>query len=332
MIFPESMARASIHARARTVIHPQMISSVALPDARDEQEYLAHTEAAIRDYHNQRDGLIRVGVHANAVFNCSKDLLVKGMELARKYDVQFAVHIAESGDEKERADELWAAEGGLVGRLQNLGLLDRHTLLFHGSLLSEAEIDLLATTDTALVHCPATNAWFGECAYLPYMLDAGLRVGLGTDCVTHNLFNVMLSVLQHHNIMPRRRRGVPAWKIVELATLGGARTLGIDDQIGTLETGKRADLITIDLQHNTSLFPLSVETLFDRLVLNAAGSEACDVLVDGEWIRRQGTFTFLDEETILRRAGEWCLKFGRDYHLARDAGRPLLRRIKPEFQ
>ena len=332
MIFPESMARASIHARARTVIHPQMISSVALPDARDEQEYLAHTEAAIRDYHNQRDGLIRVGVHANAVFNCSKDLLVKGMELARKYDVQFAVHIAESGDEKERADELWAAEGGLVGRLQNLGLLDRHTLLFHGSLLSEAEIDLLATTDTALVHCPATNAWFGECAYLPYMLDAGLRVGLGTDCVTHNLFNVMLSVLQHHNIMPRRRRGVPAWKIVELATLGGARTLGIDDQIGTLETGKRADLITIDLQHNTSLFPLSVETLFDRLVLNAAGSEACDVLVDGEWIRRQGTFTFLDEETILRRAGEWCLKFGRDYHLARDAGRPLLRRIRPEFQ
>ena len=203
MIFPEAMARASMQARARTADPPQMISSVALPDARDEQEYLAHTETTIRSYHNQMDGLIRVGVHPNAIFNCSKNLLVKGMELARKYEVQFAVHIAESEDEKEREDALWGAEGGLVGHMQKLGLLGRQTLLFHGSLLNEAEIDLLAETDTALVHCPATNAWFGQCAYLPYMLDAGMRVGLGTDCVTHNLFSVMLSVLQHHNIMPR---------------------------------------------------------------------------------------------------------------------------------
>jgi 5-methylthioadenosine/S-adenosylhomocysteine deaminase len=332
MIFPNAMARASLKARARTVIQPQMISSVALPDARDEQEYLAHTEAAIRDYHNQMDGLIQVGVHANAIYNCSKDLLLKGMELARRYDVQFAVHIAESEDEKDRADEVWAAEGGLVSHLQNLGLLGRKTLLFHGSLLNEAEIDRLAATDTALVHCPATNAWFGQCAYLPYMLDAGLRVGLGTDCVTHNLFNVMLSVLQHHKIMPREQRGVPAWKIVELATLGGARALGLEDQIGSLEPGKRADLITIDLHDNTSLFPLSVESLFDILVLNAAGSRACDVLVDGVFIRKQGAFTFLDEAAILRRAGEWCQKFIHDYDAASQAGRPLVRHLKPEFQ
>ena len=290
MIFPEAMARASMQARARSVLHPQMISSVALPDARDEQDYLAHTETAIRSYHNQMDGLIRVGVHPNAIFNCSRNLLVKGMELAQKYDVQFAVHIAESEDEKQREDALWEVDGGLVGHLQKLGLLGRQTLLFHGSLLNEAEIDLLAETDTALAHCPATNAWFGQCAYLPYMLEAGMRVGLGCDCVTHNLFSVMLSVLQHHNIMPRARRGVEAWKIFELATLGGARSLGMEQQIGSLEPGKRADLITIDLARNTSLFPLSIESLFDRLALNAAGSEACDVMIDGVFIRRQGMF------------------------------------------
>jgi 5-methylthioadenosine/S-adenosylhomocysteine deaminase len=332
MIFPQAMVRASIKARARTVIQPQMISSVVLPDARDEQEYLAHTEAAILDYHNQMGGLIQVGVHANAVYNCSKDLLVRGMELARQYDVQFSMHIAESDDEKDRADESWAAEGGLVGRLHNLGLLDRRTLLFHGSLLNEAEIDLIASADTALVHCPTTNAWFGQCAYLPYMLDSGLRVGLGTDCVTHNLFNVMLSVLQHHNIMPRRQRGVEAWKIFELATLGGARALGMEDQIGSLEVGKRADLITLDLRHNTSLFPLSLETFFDMLALNAAGSEACDVMVDGVFIRQEGAFCFLEEEAILDRAEEWCQKFLHDYEAASQAGQPMFRRIRSEFQ
>jgi len=332
MIFPEAMARASLHARARTALHPQMISSVALPDARDEQEYLAHTEAAIQNYHNRSDGLIRVGVHVNAVFNSSKELLVKSMQLAQQYETHFAVHIAESMDERERGDQAWAAMGGELGYLDSLGLVNEHTLFFHGSLLNEAEIDLLAEKNAALVHCPATNAWFGQCAYLPYMLERGLRVGLGTDCVSHNLFNVLLSVLQQHNIMPRRLRGLPAWKIFELATLGGARALGMEDQIGSLEAGKCADLITIDLKHNTSLFPLSAESLFDRLALNAAGSEAYDMLVNGVFIRRNGEFTFLDEEAILGRAAEWCRKFQADYASTRRAGKPFVRQIQAEFQ
>jgi cytosine/adenosine deaminase-related metal-dependent hydrolase len=106
----------------------------------------------------------------------------------------------------------------------------------------------------------------------------------------------------------------------------------LEDQIGSLEPGKRADLITLDLQHNTSLFPLSVESLYDRLALNAAGSEACDVMVDGVFIRRHGAFTFLDEEAIIARAAEWCRKFGLDYSSARNAGRPMVQRSQPEFQ
>lgn len=332
MIFPEAMARASIQARARTVLHPQMVSSVTLPDASSDEEYLAHTEAAIRHYHNQMDGLLQVGVHPNAAYNCSQELLVRGMELASRYGVHFALHIAESADEKVQADTIWSSDGGLVGHLQKLGLLGQQTLLFHGSLLNEAEIDLLAGADAALVHCPATNAWFGQCAYLPYMQQAGMRLGLGTDCVTHNLFSVMLSVLQHHNIMPRALRGLPAWKIFELATLGGARALGLEDQIGSLEPGKRADLITIDLRHNTGLRPLSVETLYDRLLLNGAGSQACDMLIDGVFIRRQGAFTFLDEEAIIARAEEWFRKFSRHYLSARQSRVALVCHRRPEFQ
>lgn len=332
MIFPDAIYRASLEARARTVIHPQMITSVQLPDAKDGQEYLVHTEAAIRDYHNDGDGLIHIGVHPNAIFNNTEDVLIKGMELARKYGVQFVTHIAESPDEKDREDELFLEKGGIIRYLHSIGLLGSQTVLFHGTLLREDEIDVLAETGTALVHCPSTNAWFGYCAYLPYMLKVGLQVGLGTDCVTHNLFNVIMSVMQHHNIMPRELRGVDPLKIFELATMGGARVLGMEDMIGSLEPGKRADIITIDLKDNTGLFPLSPQVFFPILALNGAGSEACDVLIDGVFVRRDGEFTFLDQEAIIAHASEWCRKFGVDYRSVTHSGKPMFKRIHAEFQ
>ena len=332
MIFPNAIYRASLEARVRTVIHPQMITSVHLPDAKDGQEYLAHTEAAIQDYHNARDGLIRVGVHPNAIFNNTEAILIDGMELARKYGVQFVTHIAESPEEKDREDELFLEEGGLIQYLRSLGLLGPQTVLFHGTLLKESEIDILAETRTALVHCPSTNAWFGYCAYLPYMLKAGLNVGLGTDCVTHNLFNVMLSVMQHHNIMPRELRGVDPLMLFELATLGGARVLGMEDMIGSLEPGKRADIISIDLKNNTNLFPLSPQVFFSMLALNGAGSEACDVLIDGVFVRREAEFTFLDETAIIARARQWCDKFSDDYQTMKRTRWPMFQRVHEEFQ
>lgn len=330
--FPDAVYQASVDAGARAIIQPQMVTSVRLPDADGEDAYLALTESAIRRYHNTHNGRIRVAVHPNCTFNCTQSLLKRGMALAEQYDVQFATHIAESVDEKQRSDALWADEGGLIAHLRRSGLLTPRTVLFHGTLLEEREIDVLAETDTALVHCPATNALFGGCAYLPYMLQAGVRVGLGTDCVTHNLFNVMLAVSQHHAIMPRPLKGVAPHIPFELATLGGARVLRMEDEIGTLEVGKRADVATIDLRRNSSLFPLSRENLLTMLALNGAGTEVADLLVDGIFLRREGHFTHLDEEAIIARAQEWCDRFAADYQAAKRAGRPLFRRVHEEFQ
>jgi 5-methylthioadenosine/S-adenosylhomocysteine deaminase len=327
MIFPDAIYRASVESRARTVIYPQMVSDVQLADARDDQEYLAHTEAAIRNYHTTASGLIRVGVHPSAIFNCTEKLLLRSMELAQEYGVQFVTHLAESPEEMDRHAEIYHIDGGVVQYLRRLGLLGQQTVVFHGTLLKEADIDILADTDTALVHCPATNAWFGYCAYLPYMLKVGLRVGLGTDCVTHNLFGVIHSVMQHHNIMPREVRGVEAPKIFELATLGGARVLGMEDSIGSLEPGKKADLITLDLELNSSLFPMSPQVFYDILALNGAGTEACDVLVDGVFLRRNAQFTSLDEAAIIAHAREWCDKFNLDYHRMKRAYQPMFQRF-----
>ncbi len=332
MIFPEAIYRASVDAKARTVIFPQVITSARLADARDSAEYLAHTEAAIQNYHGAAGGLIRVGVHPNAIFNNSEDMLASLMDLAHKYGVQFATHIAESPEEIARHSKTYARYGGVIQYLRKRQLLGPSTLLFHGTLLNEGELDILAETGTSLVHCPATNAWFGYCAYLPYMLKIGLQVGLGTDCITHNLFNVMCSVMQHHNIMPRELRRVDPAMIFELATLGSARVLGLGDQVGSIEAGKKADIITLDLKNNSSLFPLSPQSFYSILAQNGPGTEACDVMIDGVFVRRNSAFTFLDEPAIVARAQEWCNRFSRDYHRMKALGQPMFVRLHEEFQ
>lgn len=329
--FPDAVYRAAAYAKMRTVIHVQMITSVNLPDARDEQEYLAMTERVIRDYHNTEDGLIQIGVHPSATYNCTQNMLIKGMELAEKYDVQYATHVAEAPDEKERADATWADEGGQIQHLRNIGLMKPRTLFFHGAVLNEREIDIVAETGVAIAHCPATNSILGNCAYLPYMLQAGVKVGLGTDLPTHNLFNVMLSVSQQHNIMPRPLRGLPPWTPFELATVGSARALRLEDKIGTLEVGKRADIVTIDLRHNTSLLPVNVGSLLTFIAVNGPGTEVADAMVDGRFLRRDGQFTIFDEERIIARAMEWCDKFAVDWFKFQESGKPMFNRVHEEY-
>jgi cytosine/adenosine deaminase-related metal-dependent hydrolase len=164
------------------------------------------------------------------------------------------------------------------------------------------------------------------------MLKQGVKVGLGTDMPTHNLFNVMLSVSQQHAIMPRELRGVMPWTPFELATLGSARALRWEEKIGTLEPGKRADVVTIDLTHNTDLFPLNVGTLLLFLAVNGPGTEVADAMVDGRFLRRDGKFTLVDEDELMERAQYWCDKFSADYMQAQSEGRPMFERIHEEYQ
>jgi 5-methylthioadenosine/S-adenosylhomocysteine deaminase len=121
-------------------------------------------------------------------------------------------------------------------------------------------------------------------------------------------------------------------KIFELATLGGASVLGMQDSVGSLEVGKKADLITLNLQDNSSLFPLSPQVFYAMLALNGPGSEACDVLIDGVFVRRDSQFTFLDEAAIIAHAREWCDRFYVDYHRMKQVNLPMFRRLQDEFQ
>ena len=329
--FPDAVYKAAELSRMRMVIQPQMVTAYEMSDGLDEQGYLAQTEDAIRNYHNTLDGRITVDVHTSWPWNCTESMLVKGMALAEKYDVQFATHLFEAPDEKRLANELCANEGGAIQYLRNIGLVNERSVFFHCTQLNEEEIDIMAETGCAITHCPTNNARKGDCAYLPYMRDAGVRLGLATDNPTGNLFKDMAAMSLFHNIMPREKRSVPVWVPLELATTGSAKVLRMEDRVGTLELDKRADIITIDLRRNTDLMPLNAGMLFYFLCINGPGAVAADVMVDGVFLRREGEFTMLDEEAIIAKATQWFEKFTDYYVKGQEERRSLIKLVHNEF-
>ena len=329
--FPDEMAKAAEHTRMRMVMHPMMVTSIRWAHSKTEREYLAETEATIKNYHNALDGLLTVGVHPSWPWNCTENLLIKGMELAEKYDVQYATHLWEGQDEKRMADALWADEGGGIRHLRKIGLLNERTLLFHCAVMDASEIDMLAEAGCAIVHNPSNNARKGDCAYLPYMLDAGITVGLGTDNPTSNMFKEILLTYLIHNIMPREKRGAAPGMPITLATMGSARALWLDDKIGTLDPGKRADIITIDLERSVSFLPLNEGNLLHFICYNTAGIQVTDTMVDGIFLRRNGEFTFLDEAAIYARARAWMEKYSSDFTQSLQKNESFYEKVHDEF-
>jgi cytosine/adenosine deaminase-related metal-dependent hydrolase len=146
------------------------------------------------------------------------------------------------------------------------------------------------------------------------------------------MFSVMRTVSQQHAIMPRERRGLPPWAPFEMCTRGGARALNLQGDIGALEPGKKADLIMLDLNGNTRLFPLIPQVLLTFITVNGSPSDVSDVMVDGNFLMRDRRVLHLDERAIMERAQMWTDRFLEYYHQKVAAGEPLIEWLHEEFQ
>ena len=235
---------------------------------RDLKEHLTKLEPAQTD-------LVTLGLSPHAPYTVSDPLYVATGELARRRKLPLAMHIAESAAEE---DMVVRGEGPFADRLRRRGievskrarspiaLLEKHDLLQPGSLLihcirvDDTDITTIARRGCSVAHCPASNAKFGHgVAPLLPMLAAGIPVGIGSDSVASNnrmdiLDEARLAVLIHRGAT-RRHDAFGAHQALALATLGGARALGLDDRIGSLEVGKEADLAAfrVDIPRTTPI-------------------------------------------------------------------------------
>jgi cytosine/adenosine deaminase-related metal-dependent hydrolase len=311
---PDGLYRAAVESGLRVVLQPQMLTNLQL-DGLDESGYLAQAEDCLRNYHLAGSDRVTVAVHPSWPWNCTTSLLQEGMALAEKYDVQFATHLSEVVVEMDMANRVWADRGGAIAHLGEIGLLDKRSLFFHGTELTEGEIDTLAEAGCALVHNPELNAeLWARVANVPYWLKTGMVVGLGSDYGQFDMFSAMkLAGLLGRVARPGTQ--IDSWTLLDLATMGSARALWLDDKIGTLEPGKRADLITIDLMNNPGLVPFCDEPswIVSLLAKQSTRLEVCESMVDGVFLRRDNQFTMLDTTEIVGRAHDWSRKFLADY-------------------
>ena len=242
------------------------------PDPAQCAESLAGLRARVEELRRDETSLVRVGVSPHAPYSVSDSLFEATAAFARAESLPIAVHIAESEDESRyvqsaaggwaeahRARGITVVErgGSPIRMLDRTGVLAARPLLIHAVRADAHDIALVSGHDCSVAHCPASNAKLGHgIAPLVELLDAGVRVGLGSDSVASNNRMDLLDEARLAILMQRARTGrygaVTAARALDLATLGAARALGLDGEIGSLDVGKAADLAAFPLDHPRS--------------------------------------------------------------------------------
>ena len=211
--------------------------------------------------------LVKVGISPHSPFTVSPNLFALIADYAVENNVRLTIHAAESTDENKllrdgtgfftdvykKYNVAWQSPHcSSIEYLERLGVLRTKPLLAHCVQVSESDIELIARSDSTIVHCPKSNAKFGH-GYAPFeaFLDAGIAAGLGSDSVASNNVCDLLEEARFATLSARNRedsgRFITAKQMLETATWGGARALRLDDKIGTLETGKQADIAVVSL-------------------------------------------------------------------------------------
>jgi 5-methylthioadenosine/S-adenosylhomocysteine deaminase len=300
--FGEQMARAVGQSGMRALLG-QGILDFPTPDSPSPSEALKKIGAFIEIHAGS--SLIRPTLFAHSVYTCSPGLLRQGRDLADRYGVPMIIHLAETKSEIEEVLKKYGKTP--VNHMENLGLLSPSLIACHCVWLTEEEMDLLARRGVKVVHNPESNMKLASgVAPIPELLARGVAVGLGTDgCASNNnldLFQEMDSAAKLHKVHRLDPTVMPSRVVLEMATLGGARVLGLEKEIGSLEVGKKADIIILDL-NRPHLQP--VYNIVSQLVYSAVGADVRDVIIDGKLIMHNRQLLTLDEERILQKAQEW---------------------------
>jgi 5-methylthioadenosine/S-adenosylhomocysteine deaminase len=300
--FEDAVARETKAAGMRGVLGETFIDFPA-PDNKTLAEMLAYSEKFLK--HWQGDPLIHAAVAPHSIYTVSADNLRAAAALARKYHAPILIHVSET---KKELDDSRAAHGlSPVAWLDQLGVLGPDLVAAHCIWIDAADIALLAKSQAGCVHNPSSNMMLASgVAPVQAMLSAGVRLGLGTDgpAGSNNDLNMMEEMdlaakLQKITRMDPQALG--AKQSVEMATIGGARALHLENEIGSLEAGKKADLIVIGLDEANAV-PLY--DVYSQIVYALKASDVRDTIIGGRVVMQNGRVLTLDETAIIAKARE----------------------------
>lgn len=312
--FEEVVAEATAEAGLRGVLGETILRFPA-PDAPTPEEALAYTERFLRRF--RKHPLIVPAVAPHALYTNRDETLQAARDLADRYDVPLLIHLAETRQEREEI--LARRKATPVAVLDALGLFRGRTVAAHGIWVDESDLRTLQARRVGVAHCPSSNMKLASgIAPVGRMLELGIAVGLGTDGPAGsnddlNLFEEMDLAAKLQKVATGNPEALPAARALEMATIQGARALGLDQETGSLEAGKRADLISVRLEapHAVPLYdPVA------QLVYALKSTDVEDVMVNGRLIVRGRRMLTLNSAEVLGKAAQFA-------GLVREAVKPL---------
>lgn len=250
------------------------------------------------------DELISVAVNPHSPYLLERHGLIRAYQLAEDYDVLFSIHVAETQSEVEQIRDKTCYTP--VGYLGSLGALSSRSTLAHCVVLTNDDICILAQTGAAVNLCPESNLKLASgVARVPDMYRAGVTMSLGTDgCASNNdqdMFGEIGLMAKLHKGVTLNPTVMDAYTVLEMATIGGAKALRLDDQTGSLEVGKKADIIIIDTYkpHLTPIYnPVS------HLVYAVKAGDVCFTMVNGRILMQNYELVDLDKQEIMAKVWE----------------------------
>jgi 5-methylthioadenosine/S-adenosylhomocysteine deaminase len=300
-IFEDETARAAKQAGMRCLLG-EVLFDFPSPNFKYTEEALDYTRMLIEKWQN--DSLISIIVNPHALYTCSPNLLIKAKKLADEYQVPLGIHLLENNYEKAQLQEKFGK--GAVSFLQGISFLDKRLIAFHCVCFSEEDMQIFADNGCKISHNPASNMKLASgIAPVPDMLKAGLTVGLGTDgCASNNTIDIikeMSIAAKLHKVARLDPTVMDAKTVVRMATVEGAKALGMGKITGSLEVGKKADIIIIDLNkpHLTPMY-----NAYSHIVYAANGADVDTVIINGKTVMEKRRLLTLDDVEIMNKVRE----------------------------
>jgi cytosine/adenosine deaminase-related metal-dependent hydrolase len=278
-------------------------SSIMPPGLVEEKDStIREAKSMIRKYNGVEGGLVRTWVAPRSLGGCSEELYEEVSELARESDARITMHLAEVREDMRYAKQSFGTTP--FEFIERVGLAGPRSLFAHMVWLTDKDIRRVARTKTNVAHCPSSNLKLASgIPRIPELIEAGANVGLGCDGAPCNNSYDMIREMKLAAVIQKGRLldplTMPATMVLEMATINGARAMGMESEVGSVEVGKRADLVLIDLK-KPHLTPY--RDVVSNIVYSAMGSDVDSVMVDGRFLLRGGQALTLDERKIIGEA------------------------------
>ncbi|MDX1699143.1 MAG: amidohydrolase family protein [Melioribacteraceae bacterium] len=252
-----------------------------------------------KEYHNSNNGKLKYGFAPRFVLSCSEKLLTETKEMMQDFEGSiYHTHSSENKSELEAVKKIHNMRN--IEYFDSINVLNDHTVLAHGIHVDDDEITILKNTHARISHCPSSNLKLGSgIADIPRYIREGIQVSLGADGAPCNNSLSQFIEMRLASLIQKPVYGpteMDAQTILRMATIDGARALHLENEIGSIEIGKKADLVFLNLEKSN--LPLTDENIYSSIIYSAGNENVSEVMIDGSFVISKGKSNIYDEQQL----------------------------------